>query len=124
MGLPVSKDFFRSLVTIKAAFSKLNINEDWARRRESALEGNKAAMALLILQKIVMSTFDEPHPLQFNMIASAFKRWEELAIGQEVHLWSNVRSYSQETSPMFSRETARCQALIDIRDVIKSYDDV
>lgn len=118
------KNHFKLIVDIKTTFSILNLNEDWNRRRESALEGNAAAMALLILQKIVMTTFDEPYELQLAMISTAFKRWEQLAIGQEVHLWHNVQSYASETGQHLVRETARCKALLQLRNLIEKADVV
>jgi len=106
--------------SIRIAYASLNKTEDWAKRRESALESRGgSSLALLILQKIIMNSVDEKPELQLAMIRAAFNAWEAQALAGEVYLWQNVDSYAYDSSPHLKRESERCQALLKLRNLIK-----
>lgn len=110
---------FNRLVSIRFVFSKLNVVEDWIKLRLDALHYDDGApAALLVLQKVIMNSSDDPHEIQLVMIKSAFKNWEGIASSSRPSvstLWNNVLESSKAGN-------ARASALLELRKAI--YDDV
>lgn len=103
--------YLSQIIAIRVAFSKLNKEEDWVKRREDVLRHNDlSSCALLILQKIVMNCINDPNDLQVALVRQAFQQWESAALSVETYLWENVVS--------MSGENGRCRALLELRSAI------